>query len=68
MPLKEGKSQSVISSNIKECINSYKKTGKIGSTKPKSLKHAIKICQAAAMSSAKKSTKQKSPISEAING
>lgn len=66
MPFKEGSSQKAISSNIKECISSYKNTGKIGNTKPKSLKHAIKICKAAAMSSAKKSKKSKSAISEAI--
>lgn len=64
-PLKKGRSQATISSNIAECIRSYKSKGTIGNTTPKSLKHAMKICQAAAYSSARKS-KGKSVISEAL--
>ena len=54
MPLKRGKSKSVIASNIKECINSYKKTKKIGNIKPRNLAHAVKICQAMAYKTARK--------------
>ena len=65
MPFKSGRSQATISKNIAECIRSYKKTGKIGNTRPKSLSHAVKICQAAAYSSARRS-KGKSVVSEAL--
>ncbi len=66
MPLKKGSSKSTISSNIRECIMSYKKSGKIGNTKPRNLKHAMSICSAAAYSTAKKS-KKRSAISEALH-
>lgn len=65
MPLKKGRSQATISKNIAECIRSYKRSGKIGNTSPKSLKHAVKICQAAAYTSARRS-KGKSVVSEAL--
>ena len=65
MPLRKGSSKSTISSNIRECILSYKKSGKIGNIKPKNLAHAMKICQAAAYSTARKS-KKKSAVSEAL--
>jgi hypothetical protein len=65
MPLKKGSSQETISSNIRECIMSYKKSGKIGNIKPRNLKHAMSICSAAAYTSAKKS-KKRSAISEAL--
>lgn len=42
MPLKKGKSKKVVSENIKEIMHSYKKTGKIGTSKPKSKKQALK--------------------------
>lgn len=65
-PLKKGRSQATISKNIAECIRSYKKSGKVGNTHPKSLKHAMKICQAAAYTSARRS-KGKSVVSEALH-
>ena len=66
MPLRKGSSKSTISSNIRECILSYKKSGKIGNIKPKNLAHAMKICQAAAYSTARKG-KKKSAVSEALH-
>lgn len=54
MPLKEGKSQKTISTNIRELIRSYKDDGMIGNTKPKSMKHAMKIAAAAAYAKAKR--------------
>ena len=66
MPLKKGKSQATISSNIKECINSYKSKGTIGDITPRNLKHAVKICQGAAYTSARRS-KGKSVVSEALD-
>lgn len=42
MPLKKGKSNKVFSSNVKELVDAYSSTGKIGTSKPKSKKKAIK--------------------------
>ena len=64
MPLKTGSSKATISSNISECLSSYKKTGKIGNTTPKNLVHARQICAAAAYSSAKKSSTHSSLLSK----
>jgi hypothetical protein len=50
MPLKKGRGQSTISSNIAEMMRSWKRTGKIGNTTPKSSKHAQRIAAAAAYS------------------
>jgi hypothetical protein len=57
MPLKRGKSQKVISSNIGEMIGSYRKTGKLGTSKPKNRGEAIKQASAIAYSMAGKSRK-----------
>lgn len=59
MPLKKGKSRKTISSNIKEVVDSYKKSGKIGTSKPKSKKAAIKQAVAIAYTKAGKSKKKK---------
>jgi len=64
MPLKGGSSKATISSNISECMSSYKKTGKIGNTTPKNAAHARKICAAAAYSTARKSSTHKSLLSQ----
>ena len=60
MPLKKGTSKKTVSSNIKEIMGSYKKKGKIGTSKPKSKKKAQKQAVAIALSTAGK----KKPISE----
>jgi hypothetical protein len=54
MLLKKGK---VIGSNIKEMLHKYKLTGKIGNTRPKSMKQATRIAAAAAFSKARKRKK-----------
>ena len=66
MPLKHGSSKGVISSNIKECILSYKSKGTIGSIKPRNLKHAMEICSGMSYKSARKS-KKRSVVSEALH-
>ncbi len=59
MPLSKGKSKKVISQNIREMIDTWKETGKIGNTRPKSIAQAKRIASAAAYSKAGKSTKTK---------
>jgi hypothetical protein len=49
MPLKSGKSQKVISANIKEMLHDVKSgDGKIGNVKPKSMAQARKVAAAVA--------------------
>jgi hypothetical protein len=59
MPLKSGKSKKTISANIGEMVGKYKETGKIGSSKPKSMKAVVKQASAAAYAKAGKSRKGK---------
>ena len=58
MPLKSGKSKKTISKNIGEMVGKYKKTGKIGTSEPKSMEAAIKQASAAAYAKAGKSRKK----------
>jgi len=55
MPLKKGSSKKVISSNIKELVDAFKSKGKIGTSKPKSKKSAVKQAVAISMNKAGKS-------------
>lgn len=55
MPLKKGSSQKTISGNISEMVGKYKKSGSIGTSKPKSKKAAVKQAVAIALSTAGKS-------------
>lgn len=57
MPLKRGSSNKTVSSNISEMMGSYKKTGKLGTSKPKSKKKAQKQAVAIALTKAGKSKK-----------
>ena len=59
MPLKPGKSDKVVSTNISEMVRSYEKKGKIGASKPESKAKAIKQATAIALSKAGKSRKAK---------
>jgi hypothetical protein len=59
MPLKKGKSSKVMSSNVKELVDTYKSKGKIGTSKPKSKAKAIKQAVAIAYATAGKSKKKR---------
>lgn len=55
MPLKKGKSEKTFKSNVREVVKSYKKTGKIGTSRPKSKAKAVKQAVAIAYSQKRKS-------------
>ena len=57
MPLKKGSSQKTISSNIGELVRTFKGTGKIGTSKPKSKSAAVKQAAAIAYDKAGKTKK-----------
>lgn len=59
MPLKKGKSKKAISKNIEKEMKKYKKTGKVGKSKPTSKKKAVKQAAAIAYSKAGKGKKSK---------
>ena len=71
MPLKKGKSKKTISKNISKEMEKYKKTGKIGTSKPKTKKKAQKQSTAIAFSKARESgakiPKKKSTIKESFD-
>ena len=60
MPLKSGSSQKTIGKNVKELMGAYKKSGKIGTSKPESKKKAQKQAVAIALSKAGKSKMKES--------
>jgi hypothetical protein len=57
MPLKKGSGQKVISGNVGEMVSKYKKSGSIGTSKPKGKKAAVKQAVAIALTTAGKSKK-----------
>jgi hypothetical protein len=57
MPLKSGKSQKVVSSNVKELVDKFQQTGKIGASKPKNKKAAVTQAVAISLSKAGRSRK-----------
>ena len=59
MPLKTGKSNKVVSTNISEMVRSYGKKGSIGASKPESKAKAIKQATAIALAKAGRSRKMK---------
>jgi len=67
MPLKKGKDQETISSNIGELTKTYKETGKIGTSKPKNKKKAAEQAAAIAYSKAGKSKNPKKKKPEEDN-
>ncbi|RJG06727.1 hypothetical protein D3870_12570 [Noviherbaspirillum cavernae] len=55
MPLRSGKSQETIKTNIKTLVHEYESRGRIGTSHPKSKKKAIKQAVAISMKKAGKS-------------
>lgn len=58
MPLKSGRSKKVVGENIAEMTRKYKRTGKIGTSKPKSMKAAQAQAAAIAYSKAGRARKR----------
>lgn len=65
MPLKKGSSRRTISHNIEEMVHSWEKSGKLGTSRPRSKKKAIKQAVAVSLKKAGKSKYQKSGKSAA---
>ena len=59
MPIKSGRSKKVVGGNIAEMTRSYKETGRIGTSKPKSVAAAQRQAAAIAYAKAGKSRKKK---------
>lgn len=55
MPLKRGRSRKVVGSNIRELLNTFKRTGKIGATTPTTAQKARKIAAAIALRKSRES-------------
>jgi hypothetical protein len=55
MPLRKGSSRSVVGGNIKELVDTWKKAGAIGTSRPATKKKAIKQAVAIALGRAGKS-------------
>lgn len=66
MPLTKGSSKKSITKNISELMKTYKESGKIGTSTPKSKEKAHKQAIAIAMSEAGKSKKKKKAMTEAM--
>jgi hypothetical protein len=58
MPLKSGKSQETVKTNIKNLVHEYEKEGKIGKSHPKNKKKAVKQAVAISLKKAGKSRTQ----------
>jgi len=58
MPLKKGRSKKVVSENIGEMMSSFGRTGRIGTSKPKSKRAAAKQAAAIAYSEAGRARKK----------
>ena len=58
MPLKKGRSDKTVGSNIKKLVHEYEDTGHIGASHPASKKKAVKQAVAIALTKAGRSWKQ----------
>jgi len=59
MPLVKSKSKKAFKKNVKELVDTYKSKGKIGTSKPKNKKAAIKQSVAIAYATQRKAKKKK---------
>ena len=59
MPLRNGKSQDAVKSNIKKLVHEYEHDGTIGDSRPPSKQKAVKQAVAIALKKAGKSRSQK---------
>jgi len=59
MPLKSGKSNKAVSSNIKTLVEDWRRSGKIGSSHPANKKAAVRQAVAISMSKAGRSRAQR---------
>lgn len=59
MPLEKGSSSETRSKNVREMVDSYKSTGRIGNSRPASNRKAIKQAVAAAYRQQRKSRSKK---------
>jgi len=57
MPLQTGKSDAAISANISLMIREYRRSGKIGTTRPRDPKHAQQVAAAVAYEKAGRARK-----------
>jgi hypothetical protein len=57
MPLKKGRSQKTVGSNLRKLVHEYEDTGRIGASHPASKKKAVKQAVAIALSKAGRSRK-----------
>jgi hypothetical protein len=60
MPLQSGSGRKVVSTNIREMLNSFKRTGRIGNSRPGSMKKARAQAAAAAYRMARRTHAGKS--------
>jgi hypothetical protein len=59
MPLNKGRSKKVVSQNIRELLKAYRASGRIGSSRPQSLRKAQKQAVAIALKKAGRSRRQR---------
>jgi len=66
MPLRKGSSYRVISANIAELLRSWRETGRIGNSRPKTFEEAHRQAIAIALDYAGRSNKRSSATAQAI--
>ena len=67
MPLKKGRSDKTVGTNIKKLVHEYEDTGRIGASHPASKKKAVKQAVAIALTKAGRSRKQQPAASKSAH-